>query len=186
MYKVHAEAIKNKRMSTNLIAYYSRTGNNYANGKIMNLTVGNTAVIAGKIKELTGSDLFEIKTIKRYPDDYAEATRVSRIELKNKERPGLSEFVSGMERYNIIYLGFPNWWGTMPMAVFTFLETYDFRGKTIVPFCTHEGSGLGRSETDIKQLVPGSNVLKGIAIRGSSVSEADKELINWLKGNKLI
>jgi flavodoxin len=173
-------------MSKSLIAYYSRTGSNYVNGKIMNLIVGNTAVIAQKIEGLTGGKLFEIKTIKKYSEDYTETTEVSKVELEDNARPELSEMVYNMGSYNIIYLGYPNWWGTMPMAVFTFLESYNFSGKTIVPFCTHEGSGILKSEKDIKRLCAESNVLQGIAIRGSTVLRADEEVKNWLKSHKLI
>jgi flavodoxin len=86
-----------------------------------------------------------------------------------------------MDSYDVIYIGYPNWWGTMPMAVFTFLEEYDFSGKTIVPFCTHERSGMGRSERDIKKLCPNAKVLSGLAIRGGNVERADKDITNWLK-----
>jgi flavodoxin len=86
-----------------------------------------------------------------------------------------------MDSYEVIYIGYPNWWGTMPMAVFTFLESYDFSGKTIIPYCTHEGSGMGSSEGDIKKLCPNARVLPGLAIRGGSVDRADKDLSSWLK-----
>lgn len=173
-------------MNKSLIAFYSRKGNNYVGGKVMNLPIGNTAVIAQKIQELVGGNLFEIKTVKAYPEDYTKTTEISRGELKSNARPELSEFINDMDSYNIIYLGYPNWWGTMPMAVFTFLESYNLSNKTIVPFCTHEGSGLGNSENDIKQLCRESNVLSGIAIRGSLVSMAGNDIKNWLKGYKLI
>lgn len=173
-------------MSKSLIAYYSRTGSNYVNGKIMNLIIGDTAVIAKKIQGLTGGDLFEIKTIKQYPLDYTETTDVSKVELRNNARPELSEHLKEIDSFDTIYLGYPNWWGTMPMAVFTFLESFNFKGKTILPFCTHEGSGLGRSENDIKRLCPESTVLRGIALYGSSVSRADDEVKNWLKNQKII
>ncbi len=173
-------------MSKSLIAFYSRKGNNYVGGKIINLSVGNTAVIAQKVQELTGGDLFEIQTVKSYPDDYDEATEVSQIELKSNARPELSESVKNMELYKTIYLGYPNWWGTMPMAIFTFLESYNFSGKTIVPFCTHEGSRAGKSERDIKKLCPESKVLPVIALRGSSVAKADEEIKNWLMSQQLI
>lgn len=173
-------------MSKSLIAYYSRAGKNYSGGIIVNLQVGNTAVIAEKIHDFTGGTLFEIKTIKRYPVDYTETTKVSRIELENNERPELSDKLNDFDDYEMIFLGYPNWWGTMPMAVFTFLESYDFSGKTIVPFCTHEGSGIGRSEKDIRRLCPSSNVLQGIAIRGSLVSASGEEVRKWLKGHRLI
>lgn len=166
--------------SKSLIAYYSRKGNNYVGGSIVNLPVGNTEVIAGKIQALTGGDLFQIQTVKPYPDDYTKTTRVAQDELSQNARPELTETVSDMGDFDVIYLGYPNWWGTMPMAVFTFLESYDFAGKTIVPFCTHEGSGIGSSERDIKKLCPDAKLLSGLAIRGGSVSKADKDLANWL------
>ena len=164
-----------------LIAYFSRPGNNYVGGRIINLPVGNTEVIAGKIRKLTGSDMFKIDTVNPYPEDYSEATDVARKELDENARPELTLRVEDMDAFGLIYLGYPNWWGTMPMAVFSFLESYDLSGKTIVPFCTHEGSGLGTSERDIRKLCPKANVLSGLAIQGSSVTRADKDLAAWLK-----
>ena len=127
-------------MSKSLIAYYSRKGNNYVAGRIVNLPVGNTAVIAQYIQALTGGSSFEIKTVKQYPEDYNATTALSKVELKNNERPKLSVSIKDIESFDILYLGYPNWWGTMPMPVWTFLEQYDFSGKTILPLCTHEGS----------------------------------------------
>jgi flavodoxin len=164
-----------------LIAYYSRKGNNYMGGNIVNLPVGNTEAVANKIKRVIGGDLFEINTVKTYPIDYTETTNVARDELRKNARPELSDSVKNMNDYDVIYLGYPNWWGTFPMAVFTFLESYDFSGKTIVPFCTHEGSGSGSSERDIKKLCPNAKVLPGVAIRGGSVSNADNVIQSWLK-----
>jgi flavodoxin len=94
--------------------------------------------------------------------------------------------VADMDSYEVIYLGYPNWWGTMPMAVFTFLDSYDFSGKTIIPYCTHEGSGMGSSERDIKKLCPHAKVLSGLAIKGGTVGKADKDLANWLRKLDLI
>jgi len=167
--------------SKSLIAYFSRKGNNYVAGSIVNLPVGNTEVAAKKIQKLTGSDIFQIKTVKSYPEDYTETTNVAKEEQRKDARPELTETVDNMDSYDVIYIGYPNWYGTMPMAVFTFLEAYDFSGKTIVPFCTHEGSGMGSSERDIKNLCPNAKVLSGLAIRGSSVDRADKDITNWLK-----
>jgi flavodoxin len=173
-------------MAKSFIAYYSRKGSNYVSGSIVNLPVGNTEVIAKKIQALTGSDLFQIQTVKPYPEDYTETTRVTKDELRANARPELSEMVSDMDSYEVIYLGYPNWWGTMPMAVFTFLESYDFSGKTIVPYCTHEGSGMGSSERDIKKLCPTAKVLSGLAIKGGTVGRADSDVASWLKKCGLI
>jgi flavodoxin len=167
-----------------LIAYYSRKGNNYVGGNIINLPIGNTEVIAKKIKGFLGGDLFEINTIKSYPADYTETIEVAKVELRTNARPELANSVKNFADYDVIYLGYPNWWGTFPMAVFTFLESYDFSGKTIVPFCTHEGSGIGNSERDIKKLCPDAKLLAGIAIRGSSVSKADNLVQDWIKSQE--
>lgn len=169
-----------------LIAYFSRKGNNYVGGSIVNLPVGNTEVTAKKIQKLTGSDIFQIRTAKSYPEDYTETTNVVQEEKRGNARPELTEIVDNMDSYDVVYIGYPNWYGTMPMAMFTFLEEYDFSGKTIAPFCTHEGSGMGSSEHDIKKLCPKANVLPGLAIRGGSVERADKDITNWLKKLDLI
>jgi flavodoxin len=164
-----------------LIAYYSRAGNNYVNGNIVNLAVGNTEVAAKMIQKLTGSDIFRIDTVKAYPKGYQETTEVAQQELRRNARPEIVGNVDKMADYSVIYLGYPNWWGTMPMGVFTFLEKCDFAGKTIIPFCTHEGSGMGRSESDIRKLCPNARVLKGIAIKGGSVQRAENDIADWLR-----
>jgi len=167
-----------------LIAYYSRKGNNYVSGNIVDLEVGNTEVAATMIQKITGSDMFYIEAVKPYPKGYEETIEVAKKELRENHRPELTSKVTDMDAYDVIFLGYPNWWGTMPMSVFTFLESYDFSGKTIIPFCTHEGSGMGHSESDIKKLCPSSKVEKGLLIRGSSVKNAEKEISKWI--NKVV
>ena len=169
--------------SKNLIAYYSRRGENYVNGKVVNLPFGNTEVAAKMIQGITEGDLFEICTVKPYPVDYTETTAVAAAEKRANARPALSTHVLNMDQYDTIILGYPNWWGTFPMAVFTFLEEYDFTGKTILPFCTHEGSGLGGSERDIRNLCPKAKVLPGLAIRGGSVKGSGVTIKSWLSKN---
>jgi flavodoxin len=164
-----------------LIAYFSRRGNNYVNGNIVNLKVGNTEVVAKKIQAITGGDLFYIQTVKAYPDDYTKCTEVAQQEQTADARPQLTAKVNNMTDYDIVFLGYPNWWGTMPMAVFTFLESYNFKGKTIIPFCTNEGSAMGSSESDIRKLCPSANVLSGLPIRGSKVNQADGKISEWIK-----
>jgi len=163
-----------------LIAYYSRRGQNYVAGQIKNLEIGNTEIIAKKIQKMTGGDLFEIDTVKPYPKDYNETTEVAMTEKRANARPVLTKSIDNMAQYEVIYLGYPNWWNTFPMAVFTFLESYDFSGKKIIPFCTHEGSGMGQSENDIRKLCPSAVLEKCIAIKGSSVHGADKQLEIWI------
>jgi flavodoxin len=164
-----------------LIAYYSRRGNNYVNGEIVNLPVGNTEVAVNMIQKLTGSDIFRIDTVKTYPEGYQETTEVAKEELRQNARPEISRHMANIADYDLIYLGYPNWWGTMPMVMFTFLEAYDFEGKTVIPFCTHEGSGMGRSESDIKKLCSNARVLKGLPIKGGSVQRAEDDIANWLR-----
>ena len=163
-----------------LIAYFSRKGQNYVSGGLVDLKVGNTEVVANMIRNITGGDLFHIESVTAYPKDYTEATEVAKNELRTKARPKLTRQVENMRAYDVIFLGYPNWWGTMPMPMFTFLESHDFVGKTIVPFCTHEGSGMGHSEKDIAKACPKANVLKGIAIHGTNASSAGPDVSNWI------
>ena len=163
-----------------LVAYFSRKGDNYVNGAIMNLPIGNTEVAANIIRKLTGGDAFRIQTVDDYPADYNKTTDVAKREQRENARPKLSGRLDTLYEYSLIFLGYPNWWGTMPMAVFTFLENHDFSGKTILPFCTHEGSGLGRSESDVKKTCPHATVLTGLSIKGGSVHRAENDISDWL------
>jgi len=163
-----------------LVTYYSRKGENYYNGNIKNLEIGNTEVVAKTIHNFVGGDLFEVKTIKTYPKDYYETTDVSKQELTTNARPEIQNPINSIDDYDVIFLGYPNWWSTMPMVMFTFLELFDFSGKTIIPFCTHEGSGMGKSESDIKKLCKSSNVLKGLPIKGSSVRQSENLIKDWI------
>jgi flavodoxin len=165
----------------NLVAYYSRPGDNYVGGKIMDLPVGNTEVAAKMVQKLTGSEMFRIDTVHAYPLDYNETVDAAKVEWRQDARPELSGHVDNMDRFETIYLGYPNWFGTIPMAVCTFLEEYDFSGKTIIPFCTNEGSGMGRSEADLRKLCPDVRLLKGLPIVGSRVQNAEKDIADWLK-----
>lgn len=151
-----------------LIAYFSKTG--------------NTETIANMIAEQTDGDLFKVETVTPYPDDYNETVDIAREEQDEDARPELSTHVEDMNQYDVIYLGYPNWWGTMPQAMFTFLEEYDFSGKTIIPFCTHGGSALGRSEDDIAELAPDAALLEGLAVSDSSVDSAQGTVEEWLNG----
>jgi flavodoxin len=168
-----------------LIAYFSRPGNNYVGGTIVDLPVGNTEVVAKTIQEMTGGELFHIEAVRAYPKDYTETTDVAKEELRTSARPKLTGHVEDMASYGTIFLGYPNWWGTMPMPVFSFLEEYDLAGKTIVPFCTHEGSGLGHSVADIRKTCPKSAVRDGLAIRGGDVKLAHAEVIGWINALKI-
>ena len=163
-----------------LIAFFSRKGQNFVGGRIVDLKIGNTEIIANMIQKEVGGELFHIESVTVYPKDYGETTEVARNELRSKSRPKLTGQVEDMESYDVIFLGYPNWWGTMPMPVYTFLESYDFCGKIIVPFCTHEGSGMGHSEQDIIKACPKATVLEGIAIHGASASSAAPRVSSWI------
>jgi len=163
-----------------LIAYFSRRGDNYVNGKIVDLPVGNTEIAARMIQELTGGDLFQIKPVKEYPAGYNDTTEVAKQELERNARPELEGGLPDLGSCEVIFLGYPNWWGTMPMPVFTFLERCNFAGKTVAPFCTHEGSGLGHSERDIARLCPGATLADGLAIQGARVKAARADIEAWL------
>lgn len=162
-----------------LVAYFSHSGENYSNGRIVNLQVGNTEVVADMISKLTNGDMFKIESIKEYPKDYNKCTVVAQAELRSNERPSLVKDIN-TDEYDVIYLGYPNWWGTMPMAVWTFLEEHNLSGKIIYPFCTHEGSRMGSSERDLKKLCHNSEIKKGLAIYGSSVKESETIIKKWV------
>lgn len=149
-----------------LSAYFSRADENYTSDGIKNLSVGNTEVVANIIHDLTGADLFKIEPVKSYPKDYHETTHLAQIELNNNARPAIKNKLTNTEEYDIIYLGYPNWWGTMSMIVLTFLESINLTGKIIKPFCTHEGSGMGNSESNLKSYFPDAIIKKGLPIRG--------------------
>ena len=172
-------------MSKKLIAFYPRADDNYVNGLIKTLEVGNTEVAAGIIKELTGADLFKLEQLKPYARDYNECIAQAQADQRQNARPDLKSFPETLDEYDVIYLGYPNYWSTMPMAVFTFLEHFDFSGKTIKPFCTHEGSGLGSSLSDIKKLCPAAKVEKGLAIHGGSVKRSRKDIEKWVREDLL-
>lgn len=164
-----------------LIAYFSREGNNYVNGRIVNLPVGNTEIAAKMAERLTNGDLFKIDPAKKYSVDYNTCTQEAQQELRANARPELIAYPDSIDSYDTIILGYPNYWGTCPMPVMTLLEKFNFSSKTILPFCTHEGSGMGRSESDIKKTCPGAKVENGLAIHGADVQGAENEIKRWLK-----
>lgn len=166
-----------------LVAFFSRAGENYAVGRIEK---GNTHIIAEMIAAETDGDLFHIEPVTPYPDDYTECTEVAKQELNVKARPAIKGDIK-VEDYDIIFIGYPNWWGDMPMPVYTFIEKHSWQGKTVIPFCTHEGSGLSGTENKLKAACKGATVLKGLAVRGATAqnaqAQAKESVKNWL--NKL-
>ena len=145
------------------------------------MPVGNTEVVAKKIHALVDSDMFYIDTVKKYPDDHMKKIEIAKQEYNEDARPELTARVENMNDYDTVIVAFPNWWTTMPMALFTFLEAYDFSGKTICPLITHGGSGFSNSLKDIKRLCPNANITEGLAINGDNAAICDREVEKWLK-----
>lgn len=168
-------------MSKTMIVYYSRTGENYWNGSIKNLEKGNTETVAEMIADMTGGDLFEVETVKTYPEDYYQCIDEAKAELQRGDRPEVKAYADNLEDYDTIYVGYPNWWGTMPMVMFTFLEHYDLSGKRIIPFCTNEGSGMGGSERDLKKICKGAKVEKGLSIHGAEAAQSRSKVEAWVR-----
>lgn len=166
------------------IVFFSRAGENYVSGTLKELKIGNTRVAAEMIQQLTGADLIEVKPLVPYSQNYSACIEEARKEQRRDARPELKSSPESMAAYDTIYLGFPNYWGTMPMVLFTFLEQYDFSGKTIRPFCTHEGSGMGKSEADIARLCPGATVERGLALHGTRVHDAKEIIKQWILQGK--
>ena len=165
-----------------LVVYFSKTGEQYSVG---NITEGNTAVIAKMIAEQTKADLFEIKLKNdTYPTAYKALTEVALTEKKANARPEIAGNVANFADYDVIFIGTPNWWADMPMALYTFIEANDWSGKTIIPFVTHEGSGLSSIPGKIKSAT-GANVAVGLAVYGhiaqNDRKQAKVDVVNWLK-----
>ena len=173
-------------MAKTLIAYFSRADENYFGGAMRRIEVGNTEIAVGKITERIEADVFKIEMKTPYSADYMTCIDEAKKDLQKKARPELVSLPERIDGYDTVILGYPNYWGTMPMAVFTFLEGFDFSGKTILPLCTHEGSGMGGSERDIQNTCAGAALAKGLAITGSSVENSAPQIEQWLKANKML
>lgn len=141
---------------------------------------GNTGLVAGMIADATGGDLFSILTVEQYPDNYDDTIDVGQEEKRANARPELSSHIEVLDRYDTIFLGFPNWWGDMPMAVYSFLDEYDFSGKTIVPFVTSGGSGFSNTIRAIESAEPDATVLEGLSLRDSRSTQAEDDIAEWL------
>ncbi len=170
-----------------LVTYFSRTGENYGVG---NIEKGNTCIVAEMIAAATGGTLFEIEPVKAYPAGYDDCVDIAKKEQEAGARPAIKGDIA-VEDYDVIFIGYPNWWGDMPMAVYTFIEKHNWQGKTVVPFCTHEGSGLSATERYIATACKGADVAvgKGLAIQGRVAQEnraaAQKKVNGWLTELKM-
>jgi flavodoxin len=164
-----------------LVAYFSKKGSNYFDGKILSLKVGNTEIVAKEIARQTGGELFEIAPEKEYEGDYRHCCDVAQKELQQKARPALKQHLDA-SAFDVIFLGSPTWWGTLAMPVYTFIEENNlFKGKTVVPFCTHEGSGLGNIMRDLKRECPQATVKEGLPIKGSTAASCSEAVSGFLK-----
>lgn len=164
-----------------LIAYFSRSGENYFGGFVKTTEKGNTEICVNLILEFLEADTYKIEMEDPYSDNYQECTAQAKQDLVLKRRPKLTSLPENIGHYDTVILGYPNYWGTLPMAVAAFLEAFDFSEKKILPFCTHEGGDMGRSEAMIKKLCPTAEVAKGKAILGSNAANAMEDLEEWIQ-----
>lgn len=167
-----------------LVAFYSRAEENYFSGQYRYVDIGNTEKVAKIIAEAAHADLFHIEQKNPYAADYHTCIQQAQADLQKQLRPELVRLPNSIDSYDEIYLGYPNYWGDMPMAVYTFLEAFDWSGKTIYPFCTHEGSGLSGTENKIAQVCKNATVQAGLAICGTYVEKSKETILHWLNHRK--
>lgn len=174
--------IKNEQVMNKgkvLIVFFSHAGENYSVG---NVKVGNTKLVADEIQKLTGGDMFEVVAEKSYDMPYNELIKVAQEEANQNEKPAFKGEVKNINEYDTVFIGGPIWWGTYPQVMFSFFDKYDLNGKTLIPFTTHEGSGLADCVEDIKKAYPKANVLDGFAIYGHEARQSMEKVDKWLKG----
>ncbi|WP_058738374.1 flavodoxin [Methanobrevibacter millerae] len=173
---------KNNTDSKILVVYFSRTGENYNVG---NVEVGNTAMVASYIKDYLKADSFEIIPVNKYPDKYQECLDQTTKEKNENARPEIQNKITNFDQYDTIFVGYPIWWGNLPMIMHTFFESYDFNGKKVIPFNTHEGSGDAGTYSTVQKDLPKANVTTdGLALDGKTARSDDgkQKTIDWLKG----
>lgn len=161
-----------------LVVFFSHAGENYSVG---NIEVGNTKVVADYISEMTGADQFEIVADKDYDMPYMQLIEVAKQEANNNELPPMMGKLENVDQYDTVFIGGPVWWGTYPQVMFTFFRDYDLNGKTLIPFTTHEGSGLASCVEDVKEAYPNADVKPGFAIYGHEVRSGRNKVGKWLK-----
>lgn len=173
-------------MAKTLIAFFSRADENYFGGAMRYVKVGNTEIVVNDMNKMIDADTFKIEMKDPYSPVYMTCINEAKKDLRAKARPELVSMPASIDEYDTVVLAYPNYWGTMPMAVFTFLENFDFSGKTILPLCTNEGSGMGSSERDIKKTCPGAEVKNGLSVTGSEAANAAGRVKKWLAANGLM
>ena len=173
-------------MAQTLIAFFSRADENYFGGALRYVKVGNTEIACDLMKDMIGADVFKIEMKNPYSPVYMTCIEEAKRDLREQARPELVRYPDSIDEYDFVILAYPNYWGTIPMAVAAFLERYDFSGKTILPLCTNEGSGMGGSERTIRQCAPGAEVRKGLPVIGSEAANCSESIRRWLKANGLL
>lgn len=176
----NGQTTKNQNnMGKSIVIFFSHAGENYAVG---NIKVGNTKIVADYISEFTGAAQFEIVPEKNYDMPYSELIKVAKDETNKGELPSYKGKIDNIDQYDVIFIGGPIWWGTYPQVMFTFFKDYDLNGKTIVPFTTHEGSGLGSIVSDLKQAYPRAKFAQSFSIYGHEVRTGKEKVEKWIKG----
>lgn len=164
-----------------LVVYFSRAGENYSVG---NIKKGNTQIVAEMIAGEVDADTFHIEPARPYPDDYTRCTEVAQQEVDEQARPAVKGDAR-VEDYDVVFIGYPIWWGDMPMPVYTFIEKHDWRGKTVISFATHEGSGMSGTERKLKSVCKGAVVAAGLAVRGATAqnnrAQTEKMVESWIR-----
>lgn len=173
-------------MAKTLIAFFSRADENYFGGAMRYVKVGNTEIVCNIMKDMIPSDSFKIEMKNPYSPVYMTCIAEAKKDMREGARPELVSMPESIDGYDTVILAYPNYWGTMPMAVLTFLEHFDFTGKTILPLCTNEGSGMGSSEKDIKKYAKGARLGRGLSITGSRAADSKGVLQSWLRAEGLM
>ena len=168
-------------MAKNLIIYFSRKGENYVNRDIVNLEKGNTEFVAEFIQKAVGGDLFEVVTVEPYDADYDICLEEAKKELNESARPKLKNYFESIDGYDNVFICGPCWWGHYPMAVYTQLEKLNWHGKRVIPVMTHEGSGLGECEEDLKKICYGATLESGLAVQGADAPNSESRVTSWVK-----
>ena len=161
-----------------LVVFYSRRGENYAVGTI---NEGNAEHIAHVIAAKTGADIYEVVPEREYSPSYMTCINEAQQELRAQARPAFKNHIASLDDYDTIYLCYPNWWGTYPRVMATFLESYNFDGKVVKPMCTHEGSGMGSSERELASTLHGATIKAGLAIKSTNAHTSDAQIERWIK-----
>lgn len=161
-----------------LIVFFSHAGENYAVG---NIKVGNTKLVVDEIQKVTGDDEFEIVADKNYDLPYNDLVNVAKEEMEKGEKPSFKGEIKNIDDYDTVFIGDPIWWGTYPRVMFTFFDKYNLNGKTIIPFSTHEGSGLGSVVEDLKTLYPNATFKEAFSIYGTETRKDLSKVDKWLK-----